>query len=518
MGALIRASDWTATGLGEPDGWPQPLRQLVNICLVSRFPMVIYWGPDFINIYNDAFRPLLGARHSDALGQPAHRVWPEIWPTIGPMLNGVMDDGVATWAENQVFLLERNGYPEECYFTFSCSPIDNETGGVGGVCCIVAETTQPVRQTRLTQHLFAQAPVAIAILRGPDLVFDMANDLYLTMVGRPSPDALVGLPLLTALPELRGHGFDTLLQQVMETGVAFTAKERPVDLLRNGQMETGYFNVVYEPLREAGQDGQAGISRVFIVVSEVTGQVLAQQRAYQLLVRERELNELKSNFVTLASHEFRTPMGTILSSAALIGRYDGPDDAAKRERHVQRIKAAVHSLTGLLNDFLSLSQMEQTTLHGKPLPMNIRTFSEELIDDIQAVVKPGQRIQYQHVAGDDDLAIDGQMLRNILVNLLMNASKYSAAHSDVELTTEVADGQLVVTVKDQGIGIPDTDKDKLFISFFRARNANHIEGTGLGLYVVKRYVDLLGGTITFASELDSGTIFTVRLPLAPLPA
>jgi signal transduction histidine kinase len=246
-----------------------------------------------------------------------------------------------------------------------------------------------------------------------------------------------------------------------------------------------------------------------------------EQERSQMLTRERELNELKSNFVTLASHEFRTPMGTILSSASLIGRYNGVDDGAKRERHVQQIKSAVNSLTGLLNDFLSLSQMEQETLYGKPYPLDISTFCNELIDDMHAVIKPGQRVIYQHLDGPPVVAIDGQMLKNILINLLINASKYSAEEKEIELTTAVRDDTLVIKVKDEGIGIPDTDKDNLFISFFRARNAIHIQGTGLGLYIVKRYVDLLGGTITFSSQMNTGTIFTIELPLAaismPLP-
>ncbi|WP_461054662.1 sensor histidine kinase, partial [Spirosoma arcticum] len=231
--------------------------------------------------------------------------------------------------------------------------------------------------------------------------------------------------------------------------------------------------------------------------------------------RERELNELKSNFVTLASHEFRTPMGTILSSASLIGRYDGPDDGEKRERHVQRIKSAVQGLTGLLNDFLSLSQMEESTLHGRPQPLHIITFCQEVIDDMQAVIKPHQRVVYTHRSGEPAISLDGQMLKNILINLLVNASKYSADGKEIELTTRVDGDQLWLTVRDEGIGIPDADKDKLFINFFRARNVNHVSGTGLGLYVVKRYVDLLGGMVTFTSQLDSGTVFTVQLPVSP---
>lgn len=231
-----------------------------------------------------------------------------------------------------------------------------------------------------------------------------------------------------------------------------------------------------------------------------------------LLMRERELNELKSNFVTLASHEFRTPMMTILSSVSLIGRYNSEADAEKRERHVQRIKLAVSSLTNMLNDFLSISQMEQNRVILHPIPLDIRQLCAEIIADAKAVAKPHQRFNYQHLGGYSVLTADRQILNNILLNLLTNASKYSAEDTDIYLTSLVQNNWLTFTVTDQGIGIPDVDKDKLFINFFRARNAIHIQGTGLGLYLVKRYVDLLGGTIHFTSQVSEGTIFTVQLP------
>lgn len=237
----------------------------------------------------------------------------------------------------------------------------------------------------------------------------------------------------------------------------------------------------------------------------------------QLLVRERELNELKSNFVTLASHEFRTPIGTILMSASLIGRYNGEQDGEKRARHVQRIKAAVHDLTSLLNEFLALSHMEQQTLPNQSQELVLPAFCENMVAELRETIKPGQTIAYQHVSGDLYVVMDGPVLKNILVNLLGNASKYSAEGKEIRLTTAVHDGQLQIEVHDQGIGIPDVDKDKLFINFFRARNAIHIQGTGLGLYIVKRCVDRLGGTVTFTSQMNVGTVFTVQLPFTSLP-
>ncbi|RIV17683.1 sensor histidine kinase [Fibrisoma montanum] len=243
----------------------------------------------------------------------------------------------------------------------------------------------------------------------------------------------------------------------------------------------------------------------------------ANERA-ELLAQERKLSELKTNFVTLASHEFRTPIGTILMSASLIGRYNGEQDGPKRERHVDRIKSAVADLTALLNEFLALSQIEQRTVPNRPVALVLPTFCQEVIEEMEPVMKPGQAILYTHTEGDTSIVLDGGMVKNILINLLGNASKYSTEGKAIGLTTAVRNGQLTIDVSDEGIGVPDQDKDKLFVNFFRARNAIHFQGTGLGLYVVKRYVDLLGGTITFTSQLDVGTVFTVNLPLATLPA
>src|SRR5437016_1550672 len=154
MGALMRSLDWSKTRLGPVEEWPQSLRTAVSICLSSHFPMLIWWGPELVKLYNDAYRPILGAtKHPQALGQPGRECWPEIWHIIGPMLEGVMASGEATWSENQLLLLERNGYPEECYFTFSYSPIRDESGGVGGVFTAVTETTRQILGERRLRTL-----------------------------------------------------------------------------------------------------------------------------------------------------------------------------------------------------------------------------------------------------------------------------------------------------------------------------------------------------------------------------
>ncbi|GAB4019387.1 hypothetical protein GCM10028808_56980 [Spirosoma migulaei] len=485
--------------------------------------MAIFEGPQFvIEVANPSVCAIWGRTEAQVLGKPLFEALPEAaGQGFEELLAGVMATSQPFVGKELPAIIYRQGQFTTVYFDFVYEPLPEADGRVTRILVTASDATERRRarhqieasETKL-RTLFAQAPVAIAILRGPELVYEMANQQYLGMVGRDDHKDLIDKPMLVALPELINQGLDSLLQEVMRTGEAFRATERSIELFRNGQLETGYFNFNYEPLQQIDGGEQPGaVSGVFVMATEVTQQVLARQQTDNLLIRERELNELKSNFVTLASHEFRTPMGTILSSVSLISRYNGPDEADKRERHVQRIKSAVLSLTGLLNDFLSLSQMEQATLYGHPHPLDIQLFCEEVMEDMEGIIKPGQRLVYQHRAGQTSLSIDSQMLKNILINLLVNASKYSAHGKEIELTTAVDDRQLIISVKDEGIGIPDTDKDKLFISFFRSRNVANVEGTGLGLYVVKRYVDLLGGTISFTSELNSGTTFTIQLPL-----
>ncbi|MBK0402415.1 response regulator [Adhaeribacter sp. BT258] len=238
----------------------------------------------------------------------------------------------------------------------------------------------------------------------------------------------------------------------------------------------------------------------------------AQLEIRKALQKEKELNELKSRFVTIASHEFRTPLATVLSSASLIGKYKNTEDDDKRQKHVDRIKSAVSNLTAILNDFLSISRIEEGKIYNVPCSFNLEVFCLEITEELQGFVKDGQQIQYQHFGAQKTVNLDKQLMKNILLNLLSNASKYSAENKLIYFTTEIRNGALTITVKDEGIGIPDADKVHLFDPFFRAQNVTNIQGTGLGLNIVKKYVDIMGGTLAYESALDQGTTFIVNFP------
>lgn len=238
----------------------------------------------------------------------------------------------------------------------------------------------------------------------------------------------------------------------------------------------------------------------------------AEQEVRKALQKEKELHELKSRFVTIASHEFRTPLSTVLSSVSLIGKYKTTEDDEKRMKHVERIKSAVSNLTSILNDFLSISRIEEGKIYNVPSTFDLHAFAAEVADEAQGVLKLGQKIRYTHLGNDITAVLDKQLLKNILFNLLSNASKYSAEQKEIIFTTDIADGIIKIVVQDQGIGIPEADKAHLFTPFFRAQNVTNIQGTGLGLNIVKRYVDIMGGELAYESELDKGTTFTVTLP------
>jgi len=238
----------------------------------------------------------------------------------------------------------------------------------------------------------------------------------------------------------------------------------------------------------------------------------AEEDAQKALERERELNELKTKFVSIASHEFRTPLSTVMSSAALIDQYNARDDREKVSKHVQRIKSSVNHLTSILNDFLSLGRLEEGKIDVVKAPINIHDFLKEVEEEMASTLRPGQRLVQHCDLKSETFVTDVRILRNIFFNLVSNASKYSAEGKQIYVTCREERGRIYFAVRDEGIGIPDSDQKHMFDRFFRASNSGNVQGTGLGLNIVKRYVELLGGRIYFESELGKGSIFTVWIP------
>ena len=223
-------------------------------------------------------------------------------------------------------------------------------------------------------------------------------------------------------------------------------------------------------------------------------------------------SELKSRFVSMASHEFRTPLGGILTSATLIARYNDPADVEKRAKHIHTIQSSVKNLTSILNDFLSLDKLEGGKIECHPSTFAMIEFSQEIVREMQTATKKGQRILDSYQGQKDQVFLDKDMLRNVFINLLSNAIKYSPENSELGLSAVFSQSQVVIVIQDHGIGIPEADQKNLFEKFFRAGNVSTVQGTGLGLNIIKRYLDLMGGSIHFASRENEGSTFTITLP------
>ncbi len=278
--------------------------------------------------------------------------------------------------------------------------------------------------------------------------------------------------------------------------------EYAAELEKKVQSRTEALNLSVEKLEKANNDLQ----------QQIVVRKHAEEEARKAFEKERELNDLKSKFVSIASHEFRTPLSTILSSTSLIQQYQERGEATKIEKHIARVKSSVHHLTGILNDFLSLGKLEEGRIEVTNETISLNHFFEEIKEEIMHSLKEGQQLSVDFSRPELNFESDPKILRNILFNLISNASKYSDAGKMIYLNASYTANSVRLEVRDEGIGIPQSEVKHIFERFFRATNATNMQGTGLGLNIVKRYVDLLQGNIHFISEEGKGSSFIITLP------
>ena len=270
---------------------------------------------------------------------------------------------------------------------------------------------------------------------------------------------------------------------------------------------------VSDEMRKLNSELEAKVEERTVILKEALQRLeQSQEELSEALDKERQLSEIKSRFVSMASHEFRTPLSTVLSSASLLARYTTTEEQDKRQRHIDKIKASVKHLNDLLDDFLSLGKLDEGKVGAEFDQLNLYELLSETIEEMNGLTKKNQNIEYEHF-GDEVIESDKKLIKNILINLVTNAIKFSDEGKTVHVNSTVKEDTAVISVRDEGIGISKQDQEHLFSSFFRGKNALNIQGTGLGLHIVKRYLDLLGGEVNLESELGMGTIVTFTIPV-----
>ena len=365
----------------------------------------------------------------------------------------------------------------------------------------VMERTRDMRSSQHLYRLIARNyPNGVINVFDRDLnyVFVEGQELYRLGI---NSKRLVGTNYLKRLaPEIRGE-IKEKLQHVLDG--------------QDTSIQINYRNNAYL-LNAVALPGDKGeIDRILVVEQNITKMKKAEQDMLEALQKEKQLSELKSRFVSMASHEFRTPLTTVQSSLSLLKKYIQQENTeAQQEKHFARIRSSIQHLTNILNDFLSIDKLEEGMVQVHLIPCHVPVEMEDLVDEMRQSAKPGQVIEYTHHGGKD-VQCDKQVLKNIFNNLLSNAIKYSGEEGIIKVETTVKGESWTIRVTDNGIGIPQEEQKHLFDRFFRARNATNIQGTGLGLSIIGKYVDLLGGHITFESEENRGTSFTVSLPVKP---
>jgi signal transduction histidine kinase/ActR/RegA family two-component response regulator len=506
-GALMRNQDWSDSPLGHPRTWPQALRTLVGLILNSGFPMFVAWGKDLGFLYNDPYREILGDKHPRAMGRPFHDIWSEIWDDIGPLVDRALN-GEATYADRLLLVMNRHGYDEPTWFTFSYSPVRDEHGVIQGMHCACVEVTDQVLAERYREEenerfraLFAQAPGIMAVLRGPDHVFELTNQSYLQLIGHRQ---IVGKAAREALPEVTGQGFFELLDRVYNSGEPFVGHALPLRLQRepNGPLEERFIDFVYQPIRDAA----GAVSGIFVEGSDVT---LRKQVEDEL----RAANRQKDQFLAMLAHELRNPLAPIMTAAQLlkVGSLD-PRSVANASEIIGR--QAAH-MTDLVNDLLDVSRVTRGLVALEKEELDLNVIVAAAVEQVRPLIDARRHSLTLQLSGRSAHVIgDRTRLVQVISNILNNAAKYTSPGGRITLAVTVDDERVHVTVRDNGVGIAPDILPYIFDLFTQAeRTPDRSQGgLGIGLALVKSLVSLHGGTVRADSPgLGQGSEFCICL-------
>ncbi|MFY0565674.1 ATP-binding protein [Archangium lansingense] len=561
MGTLVRSMDWSRTPLGPVSGWPTSLKTMVGVVLRNRFSMLLWWGPELIQIYNDSYRPILGEKHPASLGAPAAQVWAEIWDVIGPMARSVLDGGPATWNESLLLLIHRRGFAEETYHTFSYSPVPAEEGQVGGVLVTVQETTEQVqdnRQLRMLGDLAARAADAEseeqACHTATRILAENDADLPFSLLYLLNADTReLRLVCTSGLDHYEGPGRPDRVPFDPRSGTtegwpfaeaARSGREALVENLRErfGPMPGGRWGIPSEcavvlPLSRPGQPHPygflvAGVSPRRVLDDRYLGlfrltvdQVVTAITTASAYEEERkraealaEIDRAKTAFFSNVSHEFRTPLTLML----------GPTEDALASPaqaltggNLETVHRNALRLLKLVNSLLDFARIEAGRIQASYVPVDLAELTTGLASAFRSAMdRAGLSFEVSCPPLPEQIYVDQDMWEKIVLNLLSNALKFTFEGS-VHVSQRWLGDRVELRVIDTGTGIPESELPHLFERFHRvqgARARTH-EGSGIGLALVHELVRMHGGTITATSTPGQGTTFTVTVPagMAHLP-
>lgn len=550
MGARMRALDWTRTPLGEPSSWPQSLKTVVRVMLDSRYAMWMLWGPEMTFFCNDAYLPTVGIKREWVLGARADRVWEEIWPDIGPRIARVLEHGASTWDEGLLLFLERSGFSEETYHTFSYSPVYDDASRIAGMLCVVTEVTERVigeRRLRVLRDL-ATAVTGVASVQGAceNLMTVLGADtldvpfaaLYVLETGTGAawlassrgaiPEALrprrlsadarepwpfagvlqEGTPQVVALDERAGRipaplWPDQRVTQAVVLPVRAQAQAQPTAVLIVG----------VSPRRPLGESYHGFLD----LVAGQFATAIAGAQAYEAERRRAEalaeLDRAKTTFFSNVSHEFRTPLTLMLGPLVDAAAHAQTPPSVREQLDLAHRNAL--RLLKLVNTLLDFSRIEAGRMQAVYEPTDLGSLTTDLASAFRsAIERANLRFEVDCAALQEPVYVDRGMWEKIVLNLLSNAFKFTlAGRIRIGLRREGDDALLEVS--DTGVGIPATEMPRLFERFHRIEGTpgRSLEGSGIGLALVHELVRLHGGRIEVASVHGAGTTFGVRLPL-----
>ncbi|MDR3712721.1 MAG: ATP-binding protein [Puia sp.] len=550
MGERIRAFDWTRTSLGPVDGWPRSLLTCIRIMLTSRQPIWIGWGKDLIKLYNDPYIAIVGGKHPGALGEPASVVWKDIWKDIGPMLSQVMDKDQGTYVESQLLIMERNGYQEETYYTFSYTPIPGDDGQTGGMICANTDDTERIISERHLKTL-TELGVGLSESKTEEQVFQCVLDV----LARNTHDFPFGVlyafagarrltrikyvdkDLMAAWPEEIDLAGDDELSVTLakaalgQETVVFDRLQERIGPMPAGAWQFSSDKALLLPIAQTGMTECFGFLVVGLnpyqlldekyhqffrlVGDQIATSLITTGRLEQERLRIEELAALdraKTVFFSNISHEFRTPLTLILGPVR-----DTLEDAEVTERTRSRMEVAYRNslrLSKLVNNLLDFSRIEAGRMQAAFEPADLAVLTKDLASSFRsAIEKTGITLVVRCDAAEPVFA-DLEMWEKVVVNLLSNAFKYTP-EGTITVSLSQQDGFTTLAVADTGVGIPPEEQERIFERFHRVQNmrSRSQEGTGIGLSLVSELVKLHGGTIEVSSKVGVGSVFTVRIPL-----